>query len=103
MLRQSYRLTGDQVRKVILGSSRVFHTAFFTIKLQEQENLEKSRFSVVIAKKQVKLAVDRNHIRRQIYSLIRTYKTRPGNYILFLKKKGQFLDFKADLDAFFKK
>ena len=103
MLPRSQRLNGDQVRLVFTGTAKVFNTPFFTIRVKKQENLEKSRFSVVITKKIAKKAVDRNHTRRQIYMILRDISAAPGNYVISLKKMGSYSDFSKELQSFFVK
>lgn len=68
MLPRSKRLNKDLFLKVI-KSGRMINTPLFSLYLSKTE--KEKRFSVSVPKKVSKLAVDRNKIRRRVYSIIK--------------------------------
>lgn len=102
MLPRSRRLTGDQVQQLLSQKAFVFHTPLFSLRSIINKNTEKSLFSVVIAKKVVKKAVDRNHIRRQLYTIIGSISPiEPGMYIITVKKTATYTEYITALKSFF--
>lgn len=102
MLPRSQRLSGDQVRQLFSQKTAVFHTPLLSFRIKKIENTEKSRFSVIITKKVCKMAVTRNHIRRQIYTILATLSPlQSGYYAVTVKKIAQFSEFQKDIEEFF--
>jgi ribonuclease P protein component len=86
MLPKKQRLTSAEVTSVA-SAGKVIRTESFFVKY-----LPFSRFacSVVVSKKTVRLAVNRNKLRRQVYAVItdttRKDRFRLAGYVLTLKK-----------------
>jgi ribonuclease P protein component len=56
---------------------------------------QKARFSAVVSKKVASLAVDRNHLRRQIYVICSQYlaKSLSGIFVIYAKKGAKDVTF----------
>jgi len=86
-----------------------FHSDFLFVKILKTENSNQSKFSVSIPIKIVKKAVERNLLRRRLYSIINKNldKTKEGfNVVIILKKGGEKIDFdtyKKEIELLFKK
>ncbi len=100
MLKKKYILPKTKKTQNFLKSE---NTKFFLIKYKEN-NFDFCRFAVVVPKKLVKKAVERNKIKRQVKAILKDY-VKIGNYdfLIFLKNKSNFAGFKEDLEEFFKK
>ncbi len=68
MLPRRFRLPGSQIRRV-LGGKRVFSEGSLVIKVIPNE-LNFSRLGVLVSAKFLPKAVQRNRLRRQLYSLV---------------------------------
>ena len=81
----------------------------FVARVFFDESLSPARFSVVVAKKLEKSAVQRNTLKRRVYSLLRPYLrlVRPGTVCaLFIRKKinkKDLFSLMAEIDMFLKK
>ncbi|MEX0917400.1 MAG: ribonuclease P protein component [Candidatus Paceibacterota bacterium] len=96
MLPREKRLNRAQFEKVSKGG-RKLHSRFFSASLKEEKDL---RFSFVVSKKVSGGAVKRNHLRRQVYELIRGLDL-PYSLILFAKKGAgdlSFLEIKKEIE-----
>jgi ribonuclease P protein component len=106
MLPSSKRLT-IPLFKGVMDKGRIFHSPFFSAKMLKTEGM--SRFSVAVSKKVAKNAIDRNKIRRRIYSTIRPLYPRiiPGIHGVIMPKstvlKGTFAEKAQELEIFFVK
>jgi ribonuclease P protein component len=87
MLAQKYRLTLDNNIKRVMKSGRPFLTKFINFKITEN-NLEHSRFCIIISGKVDKRAVVRNRIKRQISEALRfnMNKIKSGYDVVILVK-----------------
>lgn len=68
MLPRSQRIS-KELFKDIIQKGDIFHSSFFIVKCLKSH--DKSRFSISVSKKIAKTAVQRNYIRRRIYSIIK--------------------------------
>ena len=110
MLPRSKRLTTALFTEV-MTQGKILHSPFFTIRLMKTAttSLKETRFSVVVSKKIVKTAVERNKIRRRVYSIVRASigKISPGFHIVLLAKqpllKAKIQDIATDLSTLFVK
>jgi ribonuclease P protein component len=106
MLPSSKRLTTPLVKEV-MDVGKIFHSTLFVFKGTKKSG--NSRFSVVVSKKVAKNAVDRNKIRRRLYSAIHSVYTRiqPGFHGIFMVKpvivKVSMKEIKLSLEEFFVK
>lgn len=87
MLRSSERLTVPLFKEV-MDKGKLVHSPLFSAKLLKTTGT--SRYSVAVSKKVAKNAVDRNRIRRRVYSAIRTLAPRLPRGIngVFMAKAG---------------
>lgn len=87
MIPSSKRLNTQLFKETIMKGS-IFHGSFFIIRCQNTQGL--SRFGVSVPKKVAKSAVDRNKIRRRVYSIIRNLNERviSNKNIVFIMKSG---------------
>lgn len=85
MLPKSKRLTTEEFKKVI-EKGQSFHSPFLIIRLLSSP--QQSRFSVSVPKKVCKNAVDRNKIRRKIYSIISNFDPKLGFDVIVIVKPG---------------
>lgn len=94
MLRKEYRVTKKRDFEKIRKKGRFFSDDFITISFLKN-NLSICRVSVVVSKKILKRATERNRLRRQIQEAIRINfsKVKPGFDIMILTKKN-LSDFK---------
>lgn len=82
MLKKIYKLTSFEIKNIFVKKNtpiKIERGVFFDIKYKKENILnlkEKSFFKtgIVISKKNFKNSVDRNKIRRQIYTIIENYK-----------------------------
>ena len=87
MLPKSQRLSTKAVAHV-MGKGQPSHSPFFVVRSVLTK--ETSRFSVSVPKKVAKTAVQRNKIRRQVYSAIKKMakQIKPGRSGLVIAKIG---------------
>ena len=106
MLPKSKRLSTKLVTSV-MGKGQSFHSPFFVIRLAAGN--EKSSFSISVPKKIAKTAVQRNKIRRQAYSAIKTMESgvKGGFNAVVIAKSGlenlSFDEVKSELEKIFVK
>lgn len=85
MLSKKERLSRSEFSRFFSVGRRI-HSPFFTLLYSPHETLHAS---VVVSKKNAKHAVTRNKIRRQIYDMVRRYRSEKkvsGVYIFLTKK-----------------
>ncbi len=87
MLPKTKRLTTKSV-DLVMEKGRMTHSPLFVIKSISTQ--ETSRFSVSVPKKVAKTAVQRNKIRRQVYSAIKKIESqiKPGHTGMVIAKTG---------------
>ena len=86
MFSKKYRITALEVQKMFSGDAETLHSELFLVK-KSKNNLERSRFAVIIPKKVSKLAVKRHLDKRRIIRLMESLNFPAGNdYVLNLKK-----------------
>ena len=72
MLSKTQRLTSNRI-DYLLRKGKKTGNAFLTLKYLQTPNAI-SRFCVIVSSKILAKAVERNHLRRQIYEIIRNYQ-----------------------------
>ncbi len=104
MLPKSQRL-GTKAFTEIIGKGQSFHSPFLI--LREIFSHKNSSFAVSVSKKVAKLAVDRNKIKRQVYSSIKKLNIKSGHKIIIIMKAGAqklpFKDLALELEKIFVK
>ena len=106
MLPSSKRLTIPLFKNVI-DKGKIFHSPIFIARLVKVDGT--SRFSLAVPKKIAKKAVDRNRIRRRVYSALQSLHSRlpSGIHGVFIIKsailKSSFSDIVGTLRSFFVK
>ncbi|MDO8430597.1 MAG: ribonuclease P protein component [Candidatus Taylorbacteria bacterium] len=104
MLPKSKRLTTEAFKEII-EKGQSFHSPFLILKVCLSDN--SSKFAISVPKKSAKLAVSRNKIRRQIYSIIKNLHIKSGyNVVVIVKSDISKLDFKnlsAEVEKIFVK
>lgn len=104
MLPKSKRL-GTKAFTEIMEKGRSFHNPFLILKVIP--SLSESVFALSVPKKVSKLAVDRNKIKRQIYSIIEDIDYKPGYKIVLIIKVGfdklSFKDLQVEIQKTFVK
>jgi len=102
MLPKNRRLTSAEVTLVLKSGKSV---SAGPLRLKYTKRTEKtllSRFAIVISKKVLKSAVDRSHLRRQAFSLLRDTKPPfPINGAIFITTPIKFADLKERLTTIF--
>ena len=108
MLPKKHRISQKKDFSKIFRRAKFFPGRFFLLRSVDN-NLELSRFAIIIPKTFSKKAVTRNKIRRQIYSIIQKemLKIKPGFDNLFTIKKqadvSNFQDCEKDILILLKK
>jgi ribonuclease P protein component len=108
MLPKKHRISQKKDFAKIFRRAKFFPGRFFLLRSVEN-NLELSRFAIIIPKTFSKKAVIRNKIRRQVYSIVQKemIKINPGFDNLFTIKKQtdltNFLDCEKDILILLKK
>lgn len=106
MLPSSQRLT-IHLFKSAIEKGKIFHSSLFTARLVKVEGI--SRFGVSVSKKIAKSAVERNKIRRRVYSALRELYPRisPSVHGVFIMKApvltSSFDEIKRGAEDFFVK
>lgn len=104
MLPKSKRQTTEAFTEII-KKGQSFHCPFLILRALPHEG--DSTFSVSVPKKVAKLAVDRNKIKRQIYSIISKLEYRAGFGILLIvkleAKKLKYVQLRDELKKVFVK
>lgn len=93
MLNKSQRISKNQISWIHKKGKR-FANEYFNVKFLLNK-LEHSRYSIVVSKKNVNKAVDRNFLRRQLYEVIRQMPQNDNclDYIIMIKPAVLELDF----------
>lgn len=94
MFKKQHRLN-TSLFKEVFNFGKTIKTNFFLIKKREN-NVEYSRFAVVVSKKISKKATERNHLRRRTYFALReVYKNLPvADYIFILNSGAKDIQYK---------
>ena len=106
MLPRSKRLTVSLFTNA-LANGKVVHSTLFTARIAK--NPGPTRFSAVISKKITKTAVERNKLRRRIYSAVASFgaKISKDHHVILLAKpllsKSTLKDIVADIETLFVK
>lgn len=106
MISSSKRLTTPFFKNV-MDKGKLFHSPIFSVKFLRVSG--GSRFSVAVSKKVAKNAVDRNKIRRRVYTALRTLDSKipQGFHGVFMIKatilKMSLGDITAGLESIFVK
>lgn len=89
MLPKKFRLTLNNDIKMVWANGKPFLTKFFNFKIKKN-NLEQSRFCIIVSNKVDKRAVIKNRIKRQISEIIRLNmdNIKPGYDISILVKNS---------------
>lgn len=91
MLPKSKRLSTEAFTEII-GKGQSFHGPFLIVRVIPSAG--NSRFAVSVPKKVYKLAVSRNKLKRQIYSIIKKFPIKTGYSVVIIVKSGiEKLDF----------
>ncbi|KKT45125.1 MAG: hypothetical protein UW34_C0005G0011 [Parcubacteria group bacterium GW2011_GWA2_44_15] len=105
----SSRKVGKDLFETLMKKGRSFTSESLNVRILAVTGGQPARFSVVVAKKMEKSAVQRNKYKRRVYSLLRPFldKVQPGSVCaLFLKKKvgkGDLSLLNTEIKTFFKK
>ena len=107
MLAKKYKLTTLEIKDLFDKKERSFFSfknsrnELFDIKYFSNTEIKENKYAVILAGKTFKKAVERNKIRRQIYSLIEKLDTKKGCFVLIYPKKeiinALFQDLKKEL------
>lgn len=90
MIATKYRVPKESI-PYLLRKGAQSHSGLFIVR-SAQNDLDFSRFRVIVSKKLHKEAVDRNKLRRQIYEIIRTNEAKlPKKHDIILIPKKQIL------------
>ena len=98
MLPTKYRLTKEKDFKRVNASGKSFFSPYFRLRFAPN-NLDFSRFAVVVSNKVSKKAVERNRLKRQFKDILRLarLKIKPGFDIVFFIKDSSL---NKDYDQF---
>ncbi len=93
MISKNQRISKTQISWLLKKSQKI-NDDFFSIKF----NLNKKsfcRYSIVISKKILKLATDRNRLRRQCYEILRQFNqpNQATDFVIFIKSNTTSLQF----------
>lgn len=96
----------ERISKVLFGEylkkTKTFSSNLLSVRVHFLKNGEKSRFSVITPKSVSKKAVDRNLVRRQIYSILKENKPKiPIICFVFIKKQASFSEYRESLKEVF--
>ena len=105
MIPKKNKLFVSEVRRVFSSPDKVTFSNLF--KTQAVFDSDKPKFAVVIPRSVTKKSVERNRLRRQVYSLLsKVYKKqKPGLYVVVVNKKiltSSVDEIKKDLEKIFK-
>ena len=96
MLPKKFRLTRGF--KKILRNGFFFSNSIFSVKFLPNYPEKTFRAAVFSQKKIWKKAVDRNLIKRRIFSIISNYKEKPETSVIFFPKKKIFTKKHLEID-----
>jgi ribonuclease P protein component len=93
MIGKNQRISKNRVAW-LLKKSQKWNDEFFSVKFQLNKH-GLNRYSIVVSKKTLKLATDRNLLRRQCYEVLRQLKTQNNSidFLIFIKPSALKLDF----------
>ena len=107
MLAKKYKLTTLEIKDLFDKKERSFFSfknsrnELFDIKYFSNTEIKENKYAVILAGKTFKKAVERNKIKRQVYSLIEKFEIKKGCLILIYPKKEitkvLFQDLKKEL------
>lgn len=85
MISKTQRISTSQIAWLIRKGAKLSNE-FFSVKFQLNKK-PNSRYSVVVSKKLLKLATDRNNLRRQLYEIVRNLSgpDQPTDIMISLK------------------
>jgi len=83
MLPKSKRLTRDDFSK--LQNRKIIRGNFFDMAVSPSVT---TRFAVVVAKKRIKLAVDRNRVKRKIYNTLQDIVLEKPHFVIIYPKQN---------------
>lgn len=76
MLAQRFRFHGHGSLRYVYRNGQAIRSRLVTLKYVKNKRRKHSRYTVVVSKKVLKLAVGRNRIRRRIYEIVRHHMDR---------------------------
>lgn len=93
MIAKNQRISKNRVAW-LLKKSQKLNDDFFSVKFQLNKQ-ELNRYSVVVSKKTLKLATDRNLLRRQCYEALRLMPSQNNSidFLIFIRSSALKLDF----------
>jgi len=90
MLKKTFRLKGEEVKKIFKSKPLFFQSKYFNI-FYLSNNLKFSRFSVKHLNKIFPLATERNRLKRRIYEILRKnfnlFNHQPKDVIIIVKAR----------------
>ncbi len=92
MLPKHKRISKDSFKPILLQGS-LYHSTYFTLRALPSNT---DSYAVLVSKKVAQNAVDRNRIRRRVYSLIREHLSdikKPAKAVFSAKKGALTLSF----------
>ncbi|MDQ1281724.1 MAG: Ribonuclease protein component [Patescibacteria group bacterium] len=93
MLAKKYKLTTVEIKDLFSKKERSFFSfkntrnELFDIKYFSNPEIKENKYGVILSGKTFKKAVERNKIKRQIYSLIEKLEEKKGSFVLIYPKK----------------
>jgi len=84
MLTKKQRLTTKEFKTLFEAGKKV-HTPLYSVVYVPSSTFHAS---VVVSKKVARRAVDRNAMRRRVYSIVQNYTQNKGTFIFLMKKKA---------------
>lgn len=107
MLSKKYKLTTLEIKDLFDKKERSFFSFknsrnnLFDIKYFSNPVIKENKYAVILSGKTFKKAIERNKIKRQIYSLIEKFEEKKGSFVLIYPKKEitktLFQDLKKEL------
>ena len=101
MLPKAQRITTKEFKG--LKTRLVYRGAFFDVSIYPSETITK--YACVISKKRIKRAVDRNQVRRKIYTTLKEITTKTPLYVFIYPTKtalhSPFLNLKEEISKAF--
>lgn len=107
MLAKKYKLTTLEIKDLFDKKERSFFSfknsrnSLFDIKYFSNSKIKENKYAVILSGKTFKTAIERNKIKRQIYSLIEKFEIKKGCFVLIYPKKEiikiLFQDLKKEL------
>ena len=91
MVRRALRLSAKDIEGV-LSKGRSYQGALVRGKALPRPTATSSRFAVIVSKKTAKMAVERNLLRRQVFSILASESSPriPSDVVLFVGAKADF-------------